>query len=219
MVHVVIEGLPGAGKSKLCDALSTMLTWKVVPEPVERFAYLKEFYENPKEWGYKFQNQVMDILVEYAIENCNEKNLITERSIGSCEYFAKVLHKKKYMNKKQMEEFESEFIPDIIVKVNATPETCLKRIELRGRIAEKPVDIQYLRDLDNELDSYITRCAKRGCHVFHFYNENGDFVDSFNEFIEYLCKHMKDDTPPSAPISINLSSTKLYHECCYKNKS
>lgn len=187
-MRYVIEGLIGSGKSKLCTALENVLTFRVLHEPIEQFTLLKQFYENPKEYSYLFQKEVQDILFELEVDNSDADNLITERWIGSTEYFSRVLQKKGYLTKQQAMEFVTEDAPEVIIRMVCSPETAFKRVQLRAREEEKNMTLEYLQELDYHLKLYLHKCAMNGSKTFLFYNDDdNDFASNFQSLIRFLC--------------------------------
>jgi deoxyadenosine/deoxycytidine kinase len=61
--YIVIEGPIGVGKTSLTKLLSEELKARLILEKTEDNPFLKEFYQNPKQFA--FQTQVFFLLSRY----------------------------------------------------------------------------------------------------------------------------------------------------------
>ena len=163
-----IDGLIGSGKSTLVQKLKETLNKiqisnkKIVfiEEPVKEWiesGLLKKYYEDPKRWGYTFQNSAFitraKALRDSIEENGNDCIYITERSVATDRHvFAKMLYKSGYISDMEYELYKSWYNYfskpiDGIIYVNTSIENSLERIKKRGRLGESNITEDYIIDL------------------------------------------------------------------------
>lgn len=138
-----------------------------------RHDVLQMFYDAPKEMGFAFQIMAMITRLEAADQDrtcaCTVSDeclciRFTERSPFSDLCFAGVNHSYGNMSdveyaiyKRAMNHFcsKNDNLPDGVVYLRASPETCRERIVSRDRAAEKGGDsipVEYLRKLHDQHD-------------------------------------------------------------------
>ena len=120
---------------------------------------LTKFYHDKKKYSFSFQILILKTMLE-LISNAMDNNpqcklIICERSIlSSRSVFAKMLYDDSYMNEIEYQIYESIFqkssifIPNKIVYLQASPTTCLTRINKRVREGENKIDLHYLEKCD-----------------------------------------------------------------------
>lgn len=155
-MYISIAGNIGSGKSTIVDYLSTQnIQSNIVHEPVESMnSILDRFYKNMDQWAFTLQLFVIKLysdIVEKNKESAN--NLITERSqYESHEIFAKQL--KHMFTEEQSLIFEDYYklnskMPDCFIYIHTSPETCIRRIQMRGRKSEMNISYSYIYELHN----------------------------------------------------------------------
>jgi deoxyadenosine/deoxycytidine kinase len=180
---------------------------------------LAAFYGDMKMYSYKFQNfayitRMKELRNAERQINCFKwkpfKNLwyrlirkpiiiITERSILTDKYvFAQMLYDDKLMgvlDKKLYDEWFNYF-DDYPIKhaiyIKSTPDISLKRIETRGRISEKTININYLTTLLKYHDMWLND-KKNKLDVLTL-NTNDEFESNTPESILRCQKHISDIT-------------------------
>ena len=156
------EGLIASGKSKITEQLSEALRFKHFTEPVADKGYLELFYQDPKRWAFSFQIEMLrrrwDIhrlaMLECKVGNCN--GVIMDRGAPGDKVFGFLHYKSGNIHRLEWETYEnlySEFMsvphlqPTMLLFLDVTPETALRRIRLRGRPSEELITLRYLEDL------------------------------------------------------------------------
>ena len=175
-----IEGNIGSGKSTLVQFLKRSFKNVIfLDEPVHQWNEIKDssgetilekYYNDQKRYSFSFQmmayiTRLSDL--RKAFKNCLEGSIIiTERCLlTDREIFAKMLY-----DDGKIEEIEyqiylrwfNEFMDNSflsgIIYVKTSPETCLSRIEKRGRKGEN-IPLEYLQGLHNYHENWINNTS------------------------------------------------------------
>ncbi|HZK41049.1 MAG TPA: deoxynucleoside kinase, partial [Atribacterota bacterium] len=155
---IIVSGNIGCGKSSLTDLLSKRLGWKAYYEVVENNPYLEDFYGDMKKWSFQLQIFFLSKRFRHHQEILkNPASVVQDRSIyEDVDIFAKNLNQQGYMEGRDYENYQelfnimTQFLtpPDLIVYLQASVPTLLKRISLRGRDYEKTISEEYLDQLN-----------------------------------------------------------------------
>lgn len=179
--YVIIEGNIGVGKSTFARILSDTLRASGVPaeylpEPDEKTnSFLAEYYKAPAETAYKMQMHLLhqrfkSTRYAQAAALAGHGWYILDRSYFGDICFAHVQEKSGFFTPAETESYLDahrnmrEFIepPTCAIFLEASPETCARRIGIRQRVCEADIDIGYLRALDDEIralaDTLSCRC-------------------------------------------------------------
>jgi len=175
-ILITLDGNIGVGKSTLLEQLRDSLPEiDVVLEPVgvweklvsdDGKSLLAHFYEDPKRWGYTFQNcAILTRILETrkAIEKTKKRVIITERSVlTDLHVFAKMnrdigninsLEWELYM--KWFDGYSHETPISAAIHVTTGVETAVKRISKRARVGESNIPIDYLNKLDKYHNDWL----------------------------------------------------------------
>jgi len=181
---IVISGLIGAGKTELSKALAELLGYKVLLEPVEDNPYLEQFYQHPETWAYPMQEFLKHRRFAayhfgwWGIRYGEFQGIIMDRSIHEDTVFAEINHDlgtiadlnwKTYLQ--GFQDFQT-FLPepDVIIYLDAKPETCCQRVLSRGRAAEqktgfdkevKGIPLDYMVRLKEGYEKWIKAVSPR----------------------------------------------------------
>ena len=179
MTVYFIEGNIGAGKSTLIERLkqtlettNTKVNIKFLTEPIDTWTnyygvnMLNEFYQNKNTNAFKFQwlafmsvyKQIMESYGNYDILIC-ERSPHTVRHI-----FIEMLREDGCLDEIEYK-LLTDFIDTVLEHTNfpehkfifldESTQTCLERIQQRGRIEEKDINIDYLKNLKKWHDKYL----------------------------------------------------------------
>lgn len=159
-----IEGNIGVGKTTLIKSITK--DFPCFEEPVEEWTLLENFYENPKEFAFSFQFQILitqfnifrkifrnkDPLVFVERSHWSSKNvfidLMKDGGIWSSE--DEVSYDKLYRNINV--NFKKIFY------LNLAPEKCLERIKKRSRKGEENVTLEFLQKIHNKYNDALLNC-------------------------------------------------------------
>lgn len=183
---ITVEGPIGVGKTSLAKAISAQFEFALLKEIVDENPFLGKFYENIEEWSFQTEmfflcnrfKQLGDINTHFLSHNQSVvadyhifKNLIfAKRSLSMDEY-------QKYYKIYQILT-EDMPKPNVIIYLNASLDTLLKRIKVRGREVEKNISPLYLEQLSIDYDETMAIFEKEhpDIPVLRFSGDELDFV-------------------------------------------
>ncbi|MDR1760216.1 MAG: deoxynucleoside kinase [Fibrobacter sp.] len=163
---LAVEGVIGVGKTSLAKELAKRLNVTLIEEQFNENPFLEKFYEMPE--AYAFQTQLFFLLSRHRqfqdtfVQNDLFRNLVisdytfdkdrifafqnlSESELGMYETVSEALSK-------------NAPVPDLIVYLQASVPTLLKRIQKRGRSMERTIEPRYLRELTERYNH----------HFFHY---------------------------------------------------
>ncbi|MCL4393783.1 MAG: deoxynucleoside kinase [Chloroflexi bacterium] len=162
---ISVAGNIGVGKSTLVDLLCARLGWEPFFEGVVDNPYLADFYEDMAAWSFHSQvfflsRRLRDLrrLMDYP------RTAVQDRSVyEDAEIFAKNLHRQGFITKRDWNCYRELYLvltellppPDLVVYLQATVPTLLRRISLRGRDYEKQISGEYLSQLDALYEEWL----------------------------------------------------------------
>lgn len=152
-----IAGLIGVGKSTLSQSMAFALDLPHFAEPVDDNIYLADFYSDPQKWGFEMQVYLLNRRFQQHQEIIwGYTGGVQDRTIYEDQIFAKSLSDQGLMDERSFQTYRSLFdhmsnfmrLPNAIVYLEASPETCLERIKRRARGVETGITLSYLQHLD-----------------------------------------------------------------------
>lgn len=176
---VTIEGNIGGGKSTMINLLRKEYPdFVIIDEPVGVWTsmvdengknLLELFYTDKQRWSYTFQNAAFITRYLSAFEALNkpvkeDTIYISERGVLTDRYvFASMLKDSKYLNEiewqlytKWFDHFSSLIDINALVYITTKGEICSERIKKRGRIGEEGIPQEYLNELDEYHERWLT---------------------------------------------------------------
>lgn len=159
--------------------------WSLVTEPLQKWQHAEDshdgmgnllqlLYDDPTRWSYTFQTVSCMTRFKTQIEPLSEQFLnrkeavqVFERSIYSDRYvFAKSLFELGHLNPVEWAmyqewhtfltlEFKKRVALNGIVYLQASPEKCFERLQLRARKEEKTLQLDYLQKLHEQHESWL----------------------------------------------------------------
>jgi len=165
-MHIAIAGNIGSGKTTLTGLLAKNFKWEPHYESVDDNPYLNSFYEDMQRWSFNLQiyflnNRFKQIV---AIRNSG-KTVVQDRTIYEDAYiFAPNLHSMNLMSTRDFDNYHSLFElissliqpPDLLIYLRATVPTLVKQIQKRGREYENAIRLDYLKNLNERYEDWIT---------------------------------------------------------------
>lgn len=168
---VAVAGNIGAGKSSLAGLLARKLGWEAFFEPVEENPYLADFYTDMPRWGFHSQVFFLARRLRQYRTNAAARGLldrpgsvIQDRSVyEDAEIFACNLHRQGYMSARDWASYHDLYEaivtllppPNLIVYLQASVSTLVRRINQRGRMLEQTISPEYLAQLNDLYEQWI----------------------------------------------------------------
>jgi deoxyadenosine/deoxycytidine kinase len=181
---VALAGNISVGKSTLAEILATRWNWLLFKEPEVSNPYLPDFYKEPQRWS--IHSQMFFLLERYKGHlSLQEKNApaVMDRTIyEDAEVFAYLLLDSR--DWKTYRHFYNLALrrlqpPRLVVYLRASPETLMRRLQIRGRSYEKSVSLDYLSMLNRRYDEWAS--SFRRAPLLKVDTDGLDFVRSFND--------------------------------------
>jgi deoxyadenosine/deoxycytidine kinase len=165
-MHIAIVGNIGAGKTTLATKLAHHFNWELYLEAVENNPYLKDFYEDMERWSFHLQvfflnsrfGQVQQI-------QAKDGDVIQDRTIYEDAFiFAKNLHQSGLMSTRDYDNYFALFqsmismvkAPDLMIYLKADLPKLIGQIEKRNRDYESNISINYLRNLNEHYNTWMS---------------------------------------------------------------
>jgi deoxyadenosine/deoxycytidine kinase len=185
--YVVVEGVIGVGKTSLSRLLSERLQAKLVLEEVEENPFLKDFYRDRAR--YAFQTQMHFLFSRYQQQRgLRQMELFQERMVADYLFQKDRIFAGLNLTDRELALYErlvgwlelDVMKPDVVVYLQANPDTLMERIGRRGRAFEKDMDRDYIRQLNEAYNHFFFHYLDSPLLVV---NTNGiDFVNNPDDF-------------------------------------
>ena len=205
--YIVVEGVIGVGKTSLARLLSERLQARLVLEEVEENPFLKDFYQDRER--YAFQTQMHFLFSRYQQQrSLRQLELFHERMVSDYLFQKDRIFASLNLSERELSLYErlvgwlelEVMKPDVVVYLQAHPDTLMGRISRRGRPYERDMERDYIRQLNEAYNHFFFHYLDSPLLVV---NTNGiDFVnntDDFEDLLERIVSH-REGTVYYAPI-------------------
>ncbi|MCL6573869.1 MAG: deoxynucleoside kinase [Bacillus sp. (in: Bacteria)] len=185
---ITVEGPIGVGKTSLAKAISEQFEFALLKEIVDENPFLGKFYENIEEWSFQTEmfflcnrfKQLGDINAHYLSQN--------QSVVADYHIFKNLIFARQSLNKDEYQKYYKIYQiltsdmpkPNVIIYLNASLDTLMKRIKVRGREVEKNISPLYLEQLSVDYEETIAIFEKEHPEipVLRFSGDEVDFVKS-----------------------------------------
>lgn len=195
--YLVIEGVIGAGKTSLCRLLSERLSAQLVLEEVEENPFLKDFYKDRAR--YAFQTQMHFLFSRYQQQrDLKQTNLFNDKLVADYLFqkdriFASLnlVDRELAMYERLVTWLELDVVkPDIVVYLQAHPDTLMERIAKRNRPFERDMDKDYIARLNDAYNHYFfhytdTPLLVVNTNMIDFVNQPDDYEDLVRRILSH----------------------------------
>jgi len=171
--YIVVEGPIGAGKTSLARRLAERLDAQPLFERPELNPFLARFYQDPERWAMSTQMhflfQRIDQLAALADSFGTHDRIVSDFVLDKDPLFAALnladdelaLYQRVFDTMKPA----SPPKPDLVVYLQAKPETLIERVRRRGMDAERRIT-----------EHYLARVAERYARFFYQYDAAPLFI-------------------------------------------
>jgi len=163
---IAVAGNIGVGKSTLVTLLSERLEWQPFYEPEGENPYLSDFYRDMHTWS--FHSQIFFLTRRLRIHRQlldHPTSAIQDRSVyEDAEIFAHNLYQqgffdvRDYNSYRELYQVLTDFLqpPDLVIYLRASVSTLIDRIRSRGRVYERQISSEYLSQLNQLYEEWIS---------------------------------------------------------------
>jgi deoxyadenosine/deoxycytidine kinase len=185
--HIVVEGPIGVGKTSLARRLGAHLEGRLLLEQPELNPFLSRFYQDQRRFALQtqlfFLFQRLDQLRDLSQPDFFTKTVVADYLLEKDPLFALLtLNEDEYTLYRKIYDHISPQMasPDLVIYLQAKPETLIARVRKRGIDMERKIS-----------DAYLTVLAESYTRFFHNYeaapvmvvnSENLNFVDKDDDF-------------------------------------
>lgn len=188
--HIAICGNIGSGKTTLTEKLAKHYGWIPLYESVDQNPYLKDFYNDMPRWAFHLQIYFLNSRFRQINEiKGNDKVTIQDRTIYEDAYiFAANLRKSGYINERDYQSYRDIFNsmitfvrpPDLLIYLKADIPKLVSQIQKRGREYEYAIRLDYLKNLNEHYEDWITGYREGKLLVIDV--NHLDFVERVEDF-------------------------------------
>lgn len=183
---VAIAGNVGVGKSTLTDMLAQKLGWEPFFEAVDENPYLADFYADMQAWS--FHSQIFFLsrrlrhhrrLLDYPDSVIQDRSVYEDAEIFAYNlYLQGDMAERDYQSYCDLYEVLTSFLPppDLVVYLQASVPTLLRRISKRGRDYEQEISPDYLQRLNELYEEWVEGFTL--CPVLTIPTDALDFVSN-----------------------------------------
>jgi len=180
--YIGIAGTIGVGKSTLTVDLARALNFEPILEEVDGNPYLEHFYRDMKGYGTMMQvwllnhrfRQHREFVTRISLGKI--RGVVQDRTIWEDTIFARMLneHPDKIITDLDYNTYLDLFdnmvlrelvFPQILIYLDCSPETAIKRISSRGRVMESAVSLEYLKMLKANYEQFIGEMEGAGVRI------------------------------------------------------
>lgn len=160
--YIAVEGPIGVGKSSLAKMLSVHFKARCILESPEENPFLHKFYRDRKK--YAFQTQVFFLLNRYQQQReIRQIDLFSQVTITDYLFAKDRIFAYLNLDENELALYQRIYslldgrisTPDLVIFLQAKPETLFARIRARDVGYEREIDIEYLRALSQAYNTFF----------------------------------------------------------------
>lgn len=183
-MYIAVAGNIGSGKSTLTQLLAKHYGWEARFESVEHNPYLEDYYRDIHRWSFNLEVYFLKERFRDLIDiSKSEKTIIQDRTIYEGVYvFMQNNRAMGHLTERDFETYMELFEqmmtvvrqPDLMIYLKASVPHLVGNIQKRGREYEQSIKLEYLENLNQRYDDFISNKYKG--RVMTIPKDNLDFL-------------------------------------------
>ncbi len=183
---ITVEGPIGVGKTSLAKAIASHFQYKLLKEIVDENPFLDKFYDDIQEWS--FQTEMFFLCNRYKqLEDIQSKYIQNNQPVvADYHIFKNLIFAQRTIQESQFSKYKDIYSiltmdmprPNMVIYLDASIETLMHRIALRGREFEKNISEKYLMQLSDDYAQFMNEfeSAHPDIPVLRFNGDEMDFI-------------------------------------------
>lgn len=196
--HIAVEGPIGVGKTSLVELLASRFEGVKILEDVQN-PFLADFYKGRA--GAAFQVQIFFLLsrhqqhVEVAQRELFTRFVVADYTMAKDRIFARMnLNDEEFRLYDRLYQLLTPGLPrpDLVIYLEGSIDTCVRRIKTRGREFERSIDPDYLRRLKEAYNAFFYRYNESPLLIVN--TDEIDFVkkrEDFENLVQQIARTRK----------------------------
>jgi deoxyguanosine kinase len=195
--YIAIEGVIGVGKTSLSKLLADHLKAQLVLEEVEENPFLKDFYRDRAR--YAFQTQMHFLFSRYQQQrSLRQTELFSDRLVADYIFSKDRIFAGLNLSDRELALYErlegwlelDVVKPDVVIYLQANPDTLMERINRRGRPFERDMDREYIKQLNEAYNHFFFHYVDApllvvNTNAIDFVNNPDDFEDLLHRIVSH----------------------------------
>ncbi|WP_010291276.1 deoxynucleoside kinase [Kurthia massiliensis] len=181
---ITVEGPIGVGKTSLSKIVAETFEFHLLKEIVDENPFLNKFYEDIDEWS--FQTEMFFLCNRYKQLTDIKKHILADNHSVVADYhiFKNLIFAKRTLQPTEYNKYEEIYRiltadmpkPNMVIYLDASVDTLMKRIAMRGRDFEQMITRDYMEQLVEDYHVFIESFEKRNPEI-PVIRVNGDELD------------------------------------------
>ncbi|GEK32212.1 deoxyguanosine kinase [Kurthia zopfii] len=181
---IAVEGPIGVGKTSLSSRIAENFGFDLLKEIVDENPFLNKFYEDIDEWS--FQTEMFFLCNRYKqLKDVKKTSINLEKPVvADYHVFKNLIFAKRTLQEQEYDKYEKIYeilisdmvTPNAVIYLEATVDTLMQRIAMRGREFEKMIKRDYMEQLVADYKEYIDRFERENPSI-PVLRINGDACD------------------------------------------
>lgn len=190
--YIAIEGNIGAGKTSLCQMLSTDFNTKLILERFKDNPFLPKFYKDPQRYAFALEMSFLADRYQQLLEDIAQFDLFNQCVVADYDAYKSLIFAKVTLQQEEYNLYKKLFYlmhkelpkPDVYIYLYQNTERLLENIKKRGRSYENSIQADYLQKIN---DGYLEFIKNQHNDSIKIIDISGlDFVENREDYLLLL---------------------------------